>query len=447
MNKTEFKRAMCCGLGRCATELSASENIKKYKDIVLWGCLHNLSYDKVCEGTRAFYVYKLTEYFQDEMYFLAPVAQKFLSFPFWVNSDIFAHCCELLCCFAESGNDTARQILEKKYTEFYTFLLNDSNKTTWKKASVNFEYMCVLLDSLYGFPFFRMGCKDMGRLFLHKKHADFSWFYHNGEDKFGKKRVQTFLKKKAVDDIEYAAFYERLILENESEKKPYRKESKTDKLIEKLKNGTENLQDRLCLRRIKNTELTELISEMIKSAKEEKRVAQLLQCLDENCPITNEELMDYYKKGSLALKREILRILSERQGSGLHDFALEVLQEDTRDGRTVRLLLNNFLPGDEKILLSALKKLNVDYTDGDNWHDAFSAVLLADLTKVQVPKDVLYYIYENSLCSFCRDSALRLLVRKRWLTEDILNECLYDSNCEIRLWADKKVSKKSNKNV
>ena len=157
MNKTEFKRAMCCGLGRCATELSASENIKKYKDIVLWGCLHNLSYDKICEGSRAFYVYKLTEYFQDEMYFLAPVAQKFLSFPFWVNSDIFFFFFELLCCFAESGNDTARQILEKKYTEFYTFLLNDSNKTTWKKASVNFEYLCVLLDSLYGFPFFRMG--------------------------------------------------------------------------------------------------------------------------------------------------------------------------------------------------------------------------------------------------------------------------------------------------
>ena len=82
MKKSEFKRAMCCGLGRCAVELSTAENIKKYKDIVLWGCLHNLSYDKLFEGTRAYYVYKLTEFFQDEIFFLRPLAEKFSSFSF-----------------------------------------------------------------------------------------------------------------------------------------------------------------------------------------------------------------------------------------------------------------------------------------------------------------------------------------------------------------------------
>lgn len=30
MKRSEFKRAMCCGLGRCAIELSTAENIKKY---------------------------------------------------------------------------------------------------------------------------------------------------------------------------------------------------------------------------------------------------------------------------------------------------------------------------------------------------------------------------------------------------------------------------------
>ena len=50
----------------------------------------------------------------------------------------------------------------------------------------------------------------MGGLFLHKKTADFSWFYCNAESKFGKKRVQTFLKKKAAKEDEYALFYNRV---------------------------------------------------------------------------------------------------------------------------------------------------------------------------------------------------------------------------------------------
>ena len=104
----------------------------------------------------------------------------------------------------------------------------------------------------------------------------------------------------------------------------------------------------------------------------------------------------------------------------------------TINGDAVRLLLNNYLPGDEKILFSALTKLKIDYEDGENWHEAFSAVMVADLKKIPVPKEVYYFIYENSLCSFCRQSALRRLARMKWLTKDISNECLYDSDYEIR---------------
>ena len=184
---------------------------------------------------------------------------------------------------------------------------------------------------------------------------------------------------------------------------------------------------------------------MIASTNDENRKTELLQCFCDNCPIKNEELIRYYKNGNASLKREVLRILSERQESGLHKFALEVLQENTENGSAVRLLLNNYLPGDEKILFSALTKLKIDYEDGENWHDAFSAVMMVDLKKISVPKEVYYYIYENSLCSFCRGSALRRLAQKKWLTENILNECVYDSDYEIRSWAKKRIKRKYNK--
>jgi hypothetical protein len=43
--KKEFKRLMQQGLVRCNIVLQKSEKIEKYKDVVLWGCLHNLGFD------------------------------------------------------------------------------------------------------------------------------------------------------------------------------------------------------------------------------------------------------------------------------------------------------------------------------------------------------------------------------------------------------------------
>ena len=45
MTKREFKEAMMRGLGRCILELDETEDAEKYREIVLWGCTHNLSYD------------------------------------------------------------------------------------------------------------------------------------------------------------------------------------------------------------------------------------------------------------------------------------------------------------------------------------------------------------------------------------------------------------------
>ena len=106
------------GLGRCVLELRNAENIAKYKYIVLWGCLHNLSYDTQCEGTRAHYVYELTTYFNDEPYFVAPIIDAFeriLRRSDWT----FSHFCELLLHFAENGNVDAkgakRQIAQRVF--------------------------------------------------------------------------------------------------------------------------------------------------------------------------------------------------------------------------------------------------------------------------------------------------------------------------------------------
>ena len=77
MTKKEFKRAMQCGLGRCIQELKTCDNIEKYRDIVLWGCTHNLAYDAQCEGTRSYYLYKLAKCYPDVDFFVDAVIPYF----------------------------------------------------------------------------------------------------------------------------------------------------------------------------------------------------------------------------------------------------------------------------------------------------------------------------------------------------------------------------------
>ena len=119
----------------------------------------------------------------------------------------------------------------------------------------------------------------------------------------------------------------------------------------------------------------------------------------------------------------------------VHNYALELLQKNEHLEDVISMLANNYAKTDCKILVSLVKALPVTYQEKDIcWHGPFMAVL--DLLKTRgvkhPPKELLYYMYEHTLCSCCRESILREMRRRKMLTGEILQECLYDSNDEIR---------------
>lgn len=114
MNRKDFKCYMRQGLGRCVLTLRKSDNIEQYREIVLWGCLHNLSYDTQCEGTRAGYIYQLASCFHDDAYFIAPTIDAFQKLPRHLDWT-FCHFFELLRLFAEKGSVDAKNALHEKY--------------------------------------------------------------------------------------------------------------------------------------------------------------------------------------------------------------------------------------------------------------------------------------------------------------------------------------------
>ncbi|MGM9681528.1 MAG: hypothetical protein ACI3XR_08490 [Eubacteriales bacterium] len=124
MTKSEFRKAMCRGLGRCIMELQNPENREKFRECVLWGCLHNLSFDTQCEGTRSTYLYDMVKEYDDPSAFALPIIEKFDKMSIHRYGWIVQHFTELLSFFAGDGDENAKAVLRKKYDALYHSLRN-----------------------------------------------------------------------------------------------------------------------------------------------------------------------------------------------------------------------------------------------------------------------------------------------------------------------------------
>ncbi len=104
------------------------------------------------------------------------------------------------------------------------------------------------------------------------------------------------------------------------------------------------------------------------------------------------------------------------------------------------LFLEMPLPKTESDLVKLLTELKTDRENESSWH-GFHSDIFEMFKRKNVPKylkSALPIIYSTTRCSFCRKSALCEMGKRRMLTEEILNECLYDCNEDIRKFAKRR---------
>lgn len=83
-------------------------------------------------------------------------------------------------------------------------------------------------------------------------------------------------------------------------------------------------------------------------------------------------------------------------------------------------------------LIKKLDGIVIDKDDESGWHEVVIDILNAFESGAEIPKSVLEFIYNNSLCSCCRYEAVKALDKRGWLSEDMLRECEFDSNGDVR---------------
>ena len=89
-----------------------------------------------------------------------------------------------------------------------------------------------------------------------------------------------------------------------------------------------------------------------------------------------------------------------------------------------------------------MKQIPVGPDEESGWHRIYIHVLNMAKKGLKAPPGLLTHVYEHSYCSYCRNRALRQLGKRR-LTEEMLQECLFDSNEEIRRYAAQRLKRRA----
>lgn len=454
MTKQKFKQAMKRGLGRCVLELESADDPDQYYNAVLWGCTHNFAYDAQCEGTRAGYVYELIKRFPNKEPFLKEIICQFEKNCFTDGWD-FSHCCDLLALFASDGSQEAVTALRNQYDCYYNSLMCHSGKRSIDPERDGFEELSICLIRCSSNPFaaYLKIAADIGRIFLHNPFydgRDFEWLYEWFGLNYGKSRAAKVLTAAAKQSCDVEKYIGEIKLwKTESDirrKKRLAEEPNTQEefyyaLMEGKKPGS--WVGRRIAKAGKPEMILEFAAKYCAEKDDEKRLLLLKIFTVKSCPfpLSPEAVIADAQSENEELSDTAFLALAHIRHESVRQFALDLLQKGINTEDAAILLAKNYRKEDKEIFLQLIYHIQVDYKDTMNWHRIFTAVyeMFQRGGTKDAPRELLPYLYETTLCSFCRETVLMEMGRRRMISKQLLRECVYDCNEDIRNYAKRKI--------
>lgn len=471
MTKKEFKRAMQCGLGRCVQELKSTNDIEKYRDIVLWGCTRNLSYDAQCEGTRSNFLYQLVNCYPDASPFInavIPLFYKSMDDAGWT----FLQFCRFLGLFAGDKNPAACHALKQGYRQLYDILKNKKRRLpngTCPECD-NFTELCITIVNTTATKeacenvYLRI-TEDLGLLIMENplfNWCSFEWFQRCWEMELGKSRIRSLLKKQSRKSKGIAAYHNAMLKEEHArtvysaERQERAKNLTASSIYAQLQEGKtvgKDLPILLAYHMLKKGQLGEaqkLATYYQKETDVSTRIQLLWLLKNRWCAylLDARDVIHDSQSSDAVLQEQAFDALGNIKDDEVHQYALDLIQRGAHLEDSIYMLAENYQKADHDIFISMMKKLPVTYHENTvSWHGPYMAALdiFRDSSIKSPPKDLLPYLYEHTLCSFCRESIVREMHRRRMLTEELLRECVYDSNNKIRDFAEHILTERAKK--
>lgn len=154
-----------------------------------------------------------------------------------------------------------------------------------------------------------------------------------------------------------------------------------------------------------------------------------------SCPFPDDPMpvIEDTKSDCEQLRDAAWNALGNIRHTQVRQFALDKLQSDIENAWAAFII--NYQEQDEHILIERAKSVEVDFECKTSWHRMQIDILNMVDNGLKAPAVLLFHIYNSTYCSCCRELALRQMGKRRLLTNEILEECLYDSNSDIRFYA------------
>lgn len=469
MTTEDFRYALQRGLGRCVIELQQTGKKEMYKDLVLWACTHNTSYDAQCEGTRSRYLYELIRCYSDTGPFLSAIIRQFSQMLTSDDGWEFDRCCELLGLFAADGNDNASSVLESGYKIIYGLLHNVRDRDDIGPELSNFETVSINIvnyksaqDACADSPEQKISTiweesfcaviEDIGSLLSENSILDvldFDWFQLSWELELGEMTVREILKERAGKSTFikfYTDAYGSKKVNNKDSQKGHVKSMDADTLYSALINGGRLGVDipvmavKSMIDKGKDTEVRKLAQYYTREESEDIRscllyMMRIRECAGylDVCSVINDAASNNEE-----LKNSAFDVLVHIKNQKVHDFALSIMDNDDCTGYVISMLAHNYNEDDYGQFVKLLHDLPISMED-DGWHGAFMSILeiFEEDEPHNLPAEILPYMYSVTLCSCCRAGILKEMERQGVLTDEVLQECLHDSNEDIREYAGK----------
>lgn len=429
MTKKEFKEAMIRGHGRCV--IAVQKDPEKYRDMVLWACKRNFAYDAQMERTRSWYVYTMANAYPDKEIFIGAAAEALQKHRPNDGWDLL-HLSELLMFFALDGYESARQAVEEKYQETLAGMFERKRRPNriFRELS-DLEQLGLVL--VFDRKSFLRIAKDFGRLYREKSYmmdGDFPWFFESK----GKKYRRT-MERAAHEDEDIACFLQR--------------ESAHIAALEELRarrkeNPTQNLAKPMLSRWLAKNADKETIQQYATAYREQiqpKLRAEALTVFS-SCPYPDDphSIIQDSQSNYQELRNVAWRAMENIRHPAVREFALNNVRKGIRTSENFALLATNYMSEDGKMMEQLLREL-IAQRDWEAFHTAGMDIyrIFYDYSGISRPKHLLPILYEYNPCSCCRESALSYMSKHRMLTMEILEECLYDCNEDIRHMAAKRL--------
>ena len=431
MTQNEFKEAMFKGLGRCIR--AVQHDPERYRELVIWACGHDLCFDAQCEGSRDWYVLQMVRQYPDCTAFVEAAASAL------VQCDLqddwrLAHLCGLLAGFARAGNLLAKQALEEKYDAIYSLLENARIRNTpvfHERDAL--ERLCVSLavdeESCLKIA------ENLGRLYMSKDYladGDFAWVYQTISVRWCR-----ILRDRARNNPAIACFMAREEAWQQLQQTRHREALNPDKMEPRRRS--------VYLRAEGDRQTIGYYAEAYRTAVDPKERAEALLnfCC---CPYPDDPapiLMDA-KSEDKNLAWAALLALQHIRHPEVREFALMELGKAEQEEIIWSMLMQNSQPEDVPVWDSLLTQVLAS-NDRDRLHGLQWRILNAIDEGNSGLACELPLIYETIPCSCCRRKAVRLMGERGLLTEEMLSECLMDSDADTRQYARLYINRTANK--